>query len=155
MRKSHGLYKDPITGKKSRLYHIWEDMKNRCYNPKNRRFKDYGGRGITVCQEWKDDYKCFYDWAMAHGYADDLTIDRDDVNGNYEPGNCKWATQKEQGNNRTNNRIIEYNGDSKTLTEWADFFGFEIHVIKNRLKRNWTVERAFTTPTEKHTKRAA
>lgn len=150
----HGLYKD-ASGKKSRLYHIWEDMKNRCSNPKNRRYHRYGGRGISVCKEWQDDYAVFYKWAIENGYADNLTIDRDKVDGNYEPGNCNWATQKQQGNNRANNRRIEYNGVSKTLAEWADLLGVKYHLLKNRLERDWTVERAFTTPPEKHNKRAA
>jgi hypothetical protein len=155
MRKFHGLYKDPVTGKKSRLYHIWEDMKNRCYNVKNRRYHSYGGRGIIVCEEWKNDYRSFYAWSKENGYADSLTIDRENVDGNYEPGNCRWATQKEQGNNRTNNRLVEWNGVTKTLMQWANDLGFDYHVLKNRLLRNWTIDRAFTTKTEKHTKRAA
>jgi hypothetical protein len=74
----HGL-------KNTRLYKIWQQMKNRCLNPKGNRFKDYGARGITVCDEWKNDFKAFYDWAMSNGYSDDLTIDRIDNDGNYEP----------------------------------------------------------------------
>lgn len=84
----------------TRIYHIWYNMKRRCYNPKDRNYKNYGGRGIKVCDEWLNDFQAFYDWAMSNGYSDDLTIDRINVNGNYEPTNCRWATIAEQQANR-------------------------------------------------------
>lgn len=91
----------------TRVYSIWDNMIQRCTNSKRPQFKDYGGRGINVCDEWKNDFQAFYDWAMSHGYADNLTIDRIDVNGNYEPSNCRWVTMKVQQNNRRNNRLKE------------------------------------------------
>ena len=100
--KTHGL-------RKTRLYRIWANMKTRCFNPNDPHFERWGGRGITVCDEWKNDFKSFFDWSMSHGYSDDLTIDRIDNDGNYEPSNCRWATVQEQNWNKRNvrKRVIE------------------------------------------------
>lgn len=93
----HGLHD-------TRLYRIYCGMKTRCYNPKVLHYKNYGGRGISICDEWLNSFKDFYDWAMANGYSDELSIDRINVNGNYEPSNCRWATNLEQARNKRNSK---------------------------------------------------
>lgn len=91
----------------TRLYTIWQGMKQRCYYPKHKDYHNYGGRGIVVCEEWRDDFKTFYEWAITHGYREDLTIDRIEVNGNYEPSNCRWATWRDQRlNQRPRKRVV-------------------------------------------------
>ena len=123
-------------GKKgTRLYNIWGGMKARCYRESHMWYKRYGGRGIKVCDEWLHDFQAFYDWAMANGYRDDLTIDRIDVDGNYEPSNCKWANEVEQKNNRSNNKRVEINGKIKTIAEWSTETGLKYQTVYRRYKR--------------------
>lgn len=117
----------------SRLYTIWANMKSRCYYPSCERYAVYGERGITVCDEWRDSYVNFKKWALANGYNDALTIDRIDVNGNYEPSNCRWATNLEQGNNKTDNLFIEYNGEVRTLSEWSRFLKINYNTLYDRV----------------------
>lgn len=94
--------------KNTRLYRIWLQMKNRCFNIRTNRYKDYGGRGITVCDEWKNDFTKFYDWSILNGYQENLTIDRIDNDGNYEPSNCRWVTVKIQNRNSRSNHLITF-----------------------------------------------
>ena len=122
-------------------------MINRCEKPKCVGFDNYGARGIKVCEEWRNDFQSFYDWAIANGYSDELSIDRIDVNGNYEPSNCRWATTKEQANNKTNSRLIEYLGETKNARQWADFFGFNYKYFHENLKKNnWDMESVLNKP---------
>lgn len=131
----------------TRQHSIWQTMKKRCYDTHNKNYNDYGGRGITVCDEWLHDFRAFYDWSMANGYADNLTIDRKDVNGNYEPSNCRWATMKEQANNTRRNHLITYNGKTQTIAQWADEYNLSYSVLNDRLnKLNWNIKKALTTP---------
>ena len=135
---------------KNRLYRIWANMKSRCYNPKASRFEHYGGKGITICDEWYNRFQAFHDWAISHGYSDELSIDRIDVNGNYEPGNCRWEIPKTQSNNLSVNRKITFNGITRTLSEWATITGINRRTIAARIDlHGWSVERALTIPVGK------
>lgn len=125
-----------IHGKRhERIYSIWKSMNTRCRDMGN---ELYGGRGITVCSEWKKDFQSFYDWAMENGYSDKLKIDRIDVNGNYCPENCRWATDKEQARNTRYNRMYEYNGETKCLAEWCEEFGIIYNTAFSRIVRGAT-----------------
>ena len=131
----------------TRLYRIWTNMRNRCNLPTSTEYKRYGARGITVCDEWRDSFQAFYDWAMANGYRDDLTIDRIDVNGPYSPKNCRWATAHEQGRNTRRNRLLSYNGETHCITDWANITGIAPTLIGQRIDRlGWSVEKALTEP---------
>lgn len=139
LTKKHGLTHH-------RLYYIWQDMKARCYNLKQQRYNRYGGRNIVVCDEWLNNFKSFYDWAMNNGYRDDLTIDRINNDGNYEPNNCRWATLIEQHNNTSRNRHLLYNGENLTIAEWSRKLNMTRNLIRDRLQAGWSVEKALTTP---------
>lgn len=119
----------------TRLYSIWNGMIGRCYRKKNSEYKNYGGRGISICKEWKDDFVKFYNWANNNGYMDTLSIDRIDVNGNYEPTNCKWANQIQQMNNTRVNHSITINNKTLTVTEWERLYNFERGIISGRLMK--------------------
>lgn len=129
----------------TRLYNIWSCMKSRCINTKDTRYKDYGGRGITICDEWLHDFQAFYDWAMANGYSENLTIDRKDNDKGYYPDNCRWATNKEQNTNQRRNRWITYNGETKTITDWARTTNINHSALSRRLQRGWSIEKTLTT----------
>ncbi len=119
----------------TRLYSIWTNMKTRCYNPNVPGFKHYGGRGITVCEEWEGDFVNFYNWAVETGYNDELTIERVDVNRNYDPDNCMWVEANEQSKNRRGNIYIELNGKTETLRGWCNELGLPYKIVHQRMKR--------------------
>lgn len=131
---------------KLRIYRIWQAMISRCYYKGDAGYKYYGGRGISVCELWLNDFLSFKNWAVSNGYKDYLTIDRIDTNGNYEPSNCRWATYKEQANNKRNNRILTVNGVSMTVSEWSDKTGISPKAIYGRIAKGWDSERVVTTP---------
>lgn len=138
--RSHG-------GTGTRLYVIWRNMKARCTKSYAAKYKNYGGRGISICNEWLNDFETFRNWSLSNGYSDDLTLDRIDNNGNYEPNNCRWVSNSEQQHNKRTNRMITFHGETKTLTQWAREKGLSVKSLETRLGRcRWDLEKALTTP---------
>lgn len=132
----------------TRLYRIWDDMKSRCYNPNSISYPNYGAKGITVCEEWKN-FKTFMEWALANGYSDKLTIDRIDYTKGYTADNCRWITMMEQSNNKSNNHYITYNGETLTMVQWARKLNIPYMLLCQRMSRGWTFEKAILTPKRK------
>lgn len=116
----------------TQLYRVWVAIKTRCENKNHKHYIHYGGRGIRMCEEWANNFEVFYAWAIASGYKQGLTIDRIDVNGNYEPSNCRWATVKQQLRNKRNNIRVEINGETRTLSEWAEISRLPRGIIYKR-----------------------
>ena len=133
-------------GSTSREYCSWGNMMGRCYNPNHNYYKDYGGRGIKVCPRWHKFENFYKDMGDC---PEDLTLDRKDNNGDYEPSNCRWATNEEQANNRRDNHWIEYNGETKNVTQWAKHLGIHVSVLYSRLSRSWSDEKTLITPVRK------
>lgn len=129
----------------TKLYGVWGSMIKRCRNPRDYHYNQYGGRGITVCDEWLD-YKNFEIWALNNGYSEGLSIDRINVDGDYCPQNCRWATEYTQMNNRRNTYYLEYNGLRLPLSEWSVRTGIHRETIRQRILAGWSVEKALTTP---------
>lgn len=140
-RERHGLSTHPLHG-------VWTSMMQRCYYPAAKSYKDYGAVGVVVCDEWKNNFKCFYDWAVSNGWKKGLEIDKD-IKGSrklYSPENCLIVTRKENMNARKSNNRVEYNGQTKTLSEWQDITGIEQGVLWDRIFRyKWSLQRALTT----------
>lgn len=152
--KSCGCLKNELSSKrlkthgksKTRLYDIWIAMKQRCYNTNHSHYKNYGERGILICDEWKNSFEVFAKWAFENGYNNNLTIDRININGNYEPSNCRWISNFEQQQNRTNSHIIEYQGRKYTLSQLAKKYNIKANVFERRLKSGWEIETALNKP---------
>lgn len=132
----HGLTFE--NGKVTRLYRIWTCMKNRCFNPNTEQYVYYGSRGIKVCKEWLD-YKVFHDWALSHGYQDNLTIDRIDNDKDYEPDNCRWVTNIEQARNKRNSIFVDYNGQHIGLKRLSEITGVSYQTLYWRYKYQKTL----------------
>ena len=132
----------------TQLYIVWEGIKDRCLNTRDKAYPDYGGRGIDICDEWRNSFVVFSEWAYANGYIEDklpsgrnrVSIDRIDNDKGYYPANCRWATAKEQSNNRRNNRYLTIDGMTKTIAEWTDYANLKRNTLKNRLYRGWKLE---------------
>lgn len=146
----HGL-------RKTRLYGVWLNIKNRCNNRKDENYLYYGGRGITVCNEWCNDFKTFYDWAMANGYDKnakfgECTVDRIDVNGDYCPENCRLVNMDIQANNSRKNVIINCYGETLTVAQAAKKYNLSYQCLSQRIKAGWDTKRAIETPIQKRSK---
>ena len=137
----------------TRLYRIYSGMKDRCLSKNDAAYQDYGGRGITICDEWLNSFDAFRDWALSNGYRYDLTIDRIENDGSYSPENCRWTTRKVQANNQRSNHIIEYNGEKKTVAQWSEITGIRHDTLLYRLKRNWPIEKVLFHPVRSCNKR--
>ena len=138
-------YKHGLSNDKDfyRIMNIRKGMKARCYNNKLDCYSSYGGRGIKICDEWLDEENGaynFYIWSMKNGYKDGLSIDRIDVNGDYEPSNCRWTTNKIQCNNKRNNNLITYNGETHTMKKWSEILGINYDALRSRINRNFPEE---------------
>jgi len=131
----------------TRIYHIWENMKQRTMNPSANEYEHYGGRGIKVCDEWID-FKGFYSWVKTTNYNDEekLTLDRIDNDGDYCPNNCRWVTRKKQNRNSSMNVNITYKGNTRCLTEWGEIYNIHPKTLSSRIKNGWSIENAFTIP---------
>ena len=141
MRTKHGMVN-------TRIYRIWQNMKNRCRHPNNPRYKDYGARGITYCEEWER-FEPFYKWAQETGYNDNLTIERIDNNKGYSPDNCRWATKEEQQYNKRTTHYLTYKGETKSMAEWSKIMNVNLQTLASRINYlHWSVEKALETPTK-------
>jgi hypothetical protein len=142
----HSKHGDAHPG--NRLYNIWAKVLERCYNPKRKAYKNYGGRGIKVCKAWRTDYRAFKKWALSNGYSDELELDRKNNNGHYSPKNCRWVTTKENSRNKRTNRLITCFGETKCLTAWGEDPRCLVSwsTLQKRLDVGWSVIEAITSP---------
>lgn len=135
---------------KTYLYRRWVGMRRRCYLKSEREYERYGGRGIKVCEEWKNDFIPFMEWALSNGYDEKLTLDRIDTNGDYEPNNCRWVSRKEQNNNKSDNVKLTLNGVTRNMVEWSEITGINYQTLQGRVRRGWNDEDVLTKPVNKN-----
>jgi len=133
-------------GYRRKMQEMYRNVKSRCYDPRNHRWDNYGGRGIRVCKEWMKDRHAFYSWCMENGFRPGLQIDRIDVNAGYSPSNCRFVDAFVKQNNTTRNRVITWNGESLTIAQWARRLGVRSRALQARCAREWDVERIMTQP---------
>lgn len=126
----------------TRLYYIYDNIKQRCSNANHPDYPNYGARGIKICDERLHDFQAFYEWAMSNGYKDNLTIDRINNNGNYEPNNCRWVDRKQQARNRRSNRNFTINGETHCLSEWCEIYNVDYSTVQSRLNIGYSIESA-------------
>lgn len=147
--RSCGCMRNVHEGVKARckeaLYRTYGNMKARCNNPNLPNYYNYGGRGISVCEEWQNSYASFRSWALANGYDKGLTLDRIDNNGNYEPTNCRWVDMKIQSNNKRTNVRLTYNGETHTIMEWSEITGLHYNTIQDRKNKGYSIEEILKT----------
>lgn len=130
------------------LYSVYSNMKNRCYNQNSKDYKNYGGRGITICDDWLDNFESFYNWSILNGYSENLFIDRIDNNRGYCPENCRWVDRLTNNNNRRDNDLIEYQGEVLSISQWSQRLNINRVTLIRRFKRGWSVEKTFSTPVD-------
>lgn len=134
----------------TRLYRIWNAMIQRCGNQEHWAYKYYGEKEINICEEWKNNFLAFYEWALGNGYSEELTIDRIDNTKDYFPQNCRWVNRKTQANNRTFCKMIEYNGKTQSLMQWCEELNLNYKRTYSRLyKLGWSFEKAISTPVKR------
>lgn len=139
---------------KTRLYMVYSLMLQRTENTNDKDYRNYGGRGIKVCDEWKKDFMLFRNWAYNNGYDEKApkgkcTLDRINVDGNYEPSNCRWVTSKQQANNRRKNKYLTHNNETFTISEWSEKLDISSRTILKRIRMGWDVDKTLTTPVDK------
>ena len=148
-KKSHG---ERVGGRESPEWSCWKQMRDRCHRPNHGRYAAWGGRGIVVCERWRESFSAFLE-DMGRRPSAEHSIDRINNDGPYEKSNCRWATRKEQGRNTRRNRLLEHNGKAAPLTEWAEISGIRYAVLSNRVRRGWSIADALTRPVESHERR--
>ena len=128
----------------TKLYEVWKSIKQRCFNPNNSSFKNYGGRGISMCNIWRSDFASFFEWSMKNGYNIGLTIDRINNDGNYCPENCRWVDRHIQANNTRSNKFITINDKTDTLSNWVKFYNISYDIYYRRIKKGLSEQEALT-----------